>query len=135
MVTYTETKARSYSGRSLVKIACLSTDTKPTENIMNGSVCDEMDTGIRYRFDEEGGQWRPFEEGGGGNQGISTYAASLLIAILRAGVYTSDQSANIEALERTLSGEYTIVQDGTTLEIINFNPKSITQDDDVLILT
>lgn len=36
----------------------LSTDTKPTDGIANGSVLFEMDTGTMYKFDEENEAWR-----------------------------------------------------------------------------
>lgn len=37
---------------------CLSTDDpKPTDGIVNGSICLEMDTGTFYVFDEAGSQW------------------------------------------------------------------------------
>lgn len=35
----------------------LSTDTKPTEGIVNGSIFIEIDTGKIYMFDEENEQW------------------------------------------------------------------------------
>lgn len=35
----------------------LSTDTKPTENIVNGSAFIEMDTGTLYFFDQAGKTW------------------------------------------------------------------------------
>ena len=41
---------------SVEEIACLSTDTKPTD-VSNGSICIEMDTGSIYMFDEEGEEW------------------------------------------------------------------------------
>lgn len=46
----------------------LSTDTKPT-NVANGSGYVEMDTGKRYRFDEENATWheQPTSGGGGGD--------------------------------------------------------------------
>ena len=43
-------------------------------------------------------------KGEAGSGGISANAAELLLAILRQGVYTTDQSANILALETALSG-------------------------------
>lgn len=53
--------------------------------------------------------------------GINSVARNLLITILRAGVYTTDQSGNIEALEQTLSvgGEQPsgIVQNGSVLAV------------------
>lgn len=36
---------------------CLSTDTKPTEGIANGSVLHEMDTSKTFKFDAEGSAW------------------------------------------------------------------------------
>ena len=36
---------------------CLSTDTKPTENIYNGSKIMEMDTATLYMFDAESSEW------------------------------------------------------------------------------
>lgn len=38
-------------------VRCLSTDTKPTEHIANGSTCLEIDTGDLYVFDAENHQW------------------------------------------------------------------------------
>lgn len=35
----------------------LSSDTKPTENISNGSSFYEMDTGATYYYDADGEQW------------------------------------------------------------------------------
>lgn len=43
---------------------CLAADTKPTENIANGSCLIEMDGDVCF-FDEAGGEWVPF--GGGGS--------------------------------------------------------------------
>ena len=40
----------------------LSTDTKPTENIRNGSTFVEMDTKKLYAFDEENGEWKDMSE-------------------------------------------------------------------------
>lgn len=35
----------------------LSTDTKPTDGVRNGSVFIEIDTGKIYLYDEEGAEW------------------------------------------------------------------------------
>ena len=48
MVT-TENMTNEYNG--------LSTDTKPTEGVRNGSIFNEMDTNTRYMFDEEKQEW------------------------------------------------------------------------------
>lgn len=41
-----------------VELRGLSTDTKPTENIDNGSVFIEIDTGKLYMFDAENQLWK-----------------------------------------------------------------------------
>lgn len=40
----------------------LSTDTKPTTHIVNGSVFIEMDTATLYFFDQENTEWRAWEK-------------------------------------------------------------------------
>ena len=40
---------------------CLSNDTKPTEDMVNGSQLLEMDTSTAYFFDEENGEWKAWE--------------------------------------------------------------------------
>lgn len=44
-------------GSLLVEIACLSSDTKPTEGIGTGSTAIEVDTGNFYLFDESSSTW------------------------------------------------------------------------------
>lgn len=39
---------------------CLSTDTKPTEKIANGSMLIEMDTATIYIYDKDNETWREF---------------------------------------------------------------------------
>lgn len=46
-------------------------------------------------------------EGGGGGSGWDEYQQGLLITILRAGLYSSDQSSNIDALEDSFEVQYT----------------------------
>ena len=58
MITITENTNFMYGGKAVCQLACLSTDTKPTAGIANGSVCLEMDTSKIYLFDEAGAQWR-----------------------------------------------------------------------------
>ena len=38
----------------------LSTDNKPTENVVNGSVFIEINTGKVYMFDGEQSEWKEF---------------------------------------------------------------------------
>lgn len=44
--------------QSAKEYVCLSTDTKPTDGIVNGSICIEMNTKKVYIFDETNAQWR-----------------------------------------------------------------------------
>lgn len=55
MVTITKL-IRSIEGKELVEMACLSTDTKPTD-VCNGSMCLEMDTGKLYAYNEDDTEW------------------------------------------------------------------------------
>ena len=48
----------------MAEFYCLSTDTKPTENVANGSCLYEMDTGAFYFFDDENRRWLPMKGGG-----------------------------------------------------------------------
>lgn len=48
------------NGKAYVEGSCLSSDTKPTTNIENGSKLMEMDTSTLYNFDEESRIWRPW---------------------------------------------------------------------------
>ena len=44
-----------------IEVACLSTDTKPTDDyIQNGSRLIEMDTGKVFLYDAQGKIWREF---------------------------------------------------------------------------
>lgn len=45
------------NGKSVIEGACLNADAKPTENIANGSMAIEIDTGNLWMFDEASGIW------------------------------------------------------------------------------
>ena len=66
MITYGDHVDITDQGMKLISRTqgyCLSTDTKPTEGVGNGSVLIEMDTGTIYFFDEAGGAWIAWSEG------------------------------------------------------------------------
>ena len=44
-------------GKVFNDIRCLSTDEKPTDNIRNGSILTEIDTGKTYMYDSDNGTW------------------------------------------------------------------------------
>lgn len=71
MVTFTKKYETFTVGRVYCDGDCLSTDTKPTNGIANGSKLYEMDTGKKYMFDEENSTWIQVStgEGGGGSSG------------------------------------------------------------------
>lgn len=48
---------RETRNKQIKEIACLSTDTKPTEGVANGSILIEMNTGKIYMFNEAGAEW------------------------------------------------------------------------------
>ena len=55
-------------GKKYIEAYCLSTDTKPVEDLVTGSFCMEVDTGKTYLFNEEatsGSEWidQDFESG------------------------------------------------------------------------
>lgn len=52
------------NGKTYIESVCLSIDTKATQNIVNGSLCLEMDTGKLYAYDEEGDNWDECVESG-----------------------------------------------------------------------
>ena len=39
------------------EVFCLSSDTKPTENVLTGSAACEVDTGDIYLFNEDSSAW------------------------------------------------------------------------------
>lgn len=63
MITYNVTDYEIREGGVKVQEIsgfCLSSDTKPTSGIANGSVLTEMDTSKVYTFNEAGGEWLEF---------------------------------------------------------------------------
>ena len=73
MVTWTK---RKYVGkhRRLCAGDCVSTDSKPIttegENIANGSVLREMDTGKVFKFNEASGAWIEYADNGSGGDDL-----------------------------------------------------------------
>lgn len=60
MVTYKQLM-RMTNGKDQIEATCLSTDTKPTRNVSNGSVLIEMDTSKIYFYDEANSMWKEWE--------------------------------------------------------------------------
>lgn len=56
---FTSNKAASVGqDKVLIEAFCLSSDTKPTNGVANGSIALEMDTSTLYFFDEKNNIWR-----------------------------------------------------------------------------
>lgn len=63
MITITKDKINlTNENNSIQTIFGLSTDTKPTDEIINGSIFIEMDTSKIYFYDLENEQWREFNK-------------------------------------------------------------------------
>lgn len=61
MITITKTGTNINGGNTpVLEIRGLSTDEKPTENIGNGSVFIEIDSGKIFFYDLENEQWKEF---------------------------------------------------------------------------
>lgn len=71
---FTNTKCSIYAGQDKVytESVCLSMDVKPTTGIANGSVCLEMNTGKKFMFNEDSGEWVEVPSSGGGGGGGSS---------------------------------------------------------------
>lgn len=61
MITYIEKRIYEMEQGNTLKyiceISCLSTDTKPTADIVTGSMAIEVDTGDVYLYDEASSAW------------------------------------------------------------------------------
>ena len=60
MITYLKKELYNIGSdpdKYLVEVACLSTDTKPTDDVVTGSLAMEVDTGDIYAFDEVSEDW------------------------------------------------------------------------------
>lgn len=57
-------------GEAFNDVRCLSSDEKPTVEIVNGSVLTEIDTGKRYLFDADSRTWHEFSSGGGSSASL-----------------------------------------------------------------
>ena len=57
MVRIIGTPNFTYDGKMIVDYSGSSTDTKPTENVGDGSTFTESDTGVVSFFNEDSGDW------------------------------------------------------------------------------
>lgn len=57
MIRFIVNRQQGYDGKQYVEMAGLSTDSKPTDNFITGSLFLEADTGKVYAFDEVSSTW------------------------------------------------------------------------------
>lgn len=57
MFSVIKTEINGNKGFKTYQCACLSTDSKPTDGMTNGSMCIEMNTGKIYCYNEAGTAW------------------------------------------------------------------------------
>ncbi len=99
---FTNKIASYYSqGKVLVEAACLSTDTKPTTGVANGSKCIEMDTGKKYMFNEEDSEWEELPSSGGGGGGGTTVEE---LSVTQNGTYTAPSGKAYSPVTVNVSG-------------------------------
>lgn len=99
---FTNKTASYYSqDKVLIEAACLSTDTKPTTGVANGSKCIEMDTGKKYMFNEEDSEWEELPSSGGGGGGGTTVEA---LSVTQNGTYTAPSGKAYSPVTVNVSG-------------------------------
>lgn len=93
MVTFTKRYETFTVGKVYCDGDCLSTDTKPTNGIANGSKLYEMDTGKRYMFDEENSTWIQVSTGeDGGSSGSGGAMLTMITYDTDHSTYVSDKA-------------------------------------------
>ena len=112
---FTNKKAKYYGDdKVLLDSACLSSDTKPTTGVANGSTLLEMDTSTVYAFDEANGEWLAQSSSGGGGGGGGT--EPLIVTATKDGneVWTLDKTYN-EIKTAVESGRICVVKGQITV--------------------
>ena len=86
---FTNTKCSIYAGQNKVytESVCLSTDTKPTTGIANGSTCIEMNTGKKFMFNEDAGEWVEVPDSSGGGGGSSDFSTAEVTITVEGGTH------------------------------------------------
>lgn len=57
MVRVKDSRIITKEGKRIIEAYGLSTDTKPTDDVLTGSIFIEIDTGNAYFYDEENTEW------------------------------------------------------------------------------
>ena len=91
-------------GKRFVEAVGLSTDDKPTGDIITGSLYTEVDTGVKYAFDEVTGEWIP-QNAGNGKTSIAGATVTLGAAV------TYDGTEQTQAVSSVVLGTTTLTAD------------------------
>lgn len=100
------------------QFAGLSTDEKPVNDVRNGDLFIEMDTGVWYLFDAEGGTWCATSSGSGGSGGGGggTADEATVILLNNSTQYTYQVTIYTDPEDDTAHTKYTVpVQKGEIL--------------------
>lgn len=103
--------------KKYIEAAALSSDQKPTGDIITGSLFFEVDTGIKYAFDEITGTWTP-QNSGNGKTSIAGATVTLGAALTYTGSEQTKAVSSVVLGTTTLTAntDY-IVQDNKGTEI------------------
>lgn len=106
---------RTVANKLYVEATGLSTDTKQTEGIINGSKFTEVDTGIGYLFDESSGVWVA-QNTGNGKTSISAAVVTLGTSLTYTGSEQTQTVSTVKLGESTLTAttDYEVVDNKAT---------------------
>ena len=110
------------AGKRFIEAVGLSTDGKLTGDIITGSLYSEVDTGVKYAFDEITGEWLPQNAGNGKTSiagatvtlgGALTYTGSeqtkgVSSVVLGTTTLTADTDYTVKDNKGTEIGDYTM---------------------------
>jgi len=98
-------------GLNLARFAGLSSDSKPTEDLVTGSEFVEVDTGCIYAFDEETGEWFLMKTGNG-----KTSIAGATVTLGASPAY--DGTEKTQSVSSVKIGSTTLTED-TDYKVVN----------------
>ena len=97
-------------GKRFIEAVGLSTDAKPTGNIITGSLYTEVDTGVKFAFDEVTGEWIP-QNAGNGKTSIAGATVTLGAAVTYDGTEQTQVVSSVVLGTSTLTADtdYTVL--------------------------
>ena len=103
-------------GLKYAELAGLSSDSKPTEGLVTGSTFDEVDTGMKYAYDETTATWTP-QNTGNGKTPITGATVTLGASPAYDGTEKTQGVSSVKIGDTTLnaSTDYTVINNKATL--------------------